>query len=114
MRNLLSPQHWQEAVALAREFVGRSREGVKNRTQGQMLEFCGATLLHSGDRDGAERAFRELSRVAEQTRDASNQLQALSFEGVLAVLDGRLDDAVALGEELVERGQLLGMQQFGG
>jgi DNA-binding CsgD family transcriptional regulator len=114
LRNLISPRHWREAMELAEEFTQRSRDGLRNRTKGQVLEFCGAALLYSGDRDGAERAFHELRQVAEQYRgvgdrgDAGNELQALSFEGVLAVMDGRLDDAVALGEMLVERAQLLG------
>jgi DNA-binding CsgD family transcriptional regulator/tetratricopeptide (TPR) repeat protein len=110
--NMLSPRYWQEAMELAVEFSGRSREGAKNRTQGQLLEFCGAALLHSGDRDGAERVFRELSVVARQTRDASNQLQALSLEGLIAVLDGRLEDAVALGDHLIERAEALSMPRF--
>jgi tetratricopeptide (TPR) repeat protein len=112
--NMLNPRHWQEAVVLAREFSGRARNGVKNRTQGQVLEFCGAALLHDEDREGAERAIHELSLVAEQTRDASNQLQALSLEGMLAAMDGRLEEAVALGDQLIERAQTLGMPQFAG
>jgi DNA-binding CsgD family transcriptional regulator len=107
--NMLSPEHWQQAVVLAEEFASRSRDGVKSRTQGQILEFCGVALLHRAARDEAELVFRELSRAATQTRDASNQLQALSFEGVLALLDGRLDDAIALGSQLIERAQFLGM-----
>jgi ATP/maltotriose-dependent transcriptional regulator MalT len=109
---MLSPQHWREAVALAEEFMGHPRDGVTGRTQGQILEFCGVALLENGDRDAAERAFRELSGVAERTRDASNQLQALSFEGALAVVDGRLADAVVIGQQLIERAPALGMPTF--
>lgn len=35
LRNMPSPRHWREAVALAEEFIDRSRAGVKNRTQGR-------------------------------------------------------------------------------
>jgi len=112
--NLLSPQYWRDAVALAEEFIERPRDRVSARTQGQLLEFCGVAFLANGDRDRGERAWRELSHIAGRTRDASNQLQALSFEGYLAVLDGRLDEAVHNGEEIIRQAETLGMPGFAG
>lgn len=64
--------------------------------------------MYNGDRDRAEAAFLELSEVADKTRDASNQLQALSFRGAMAVIDGRLEDALDLGQQLIDQAHLLG------
>ncbi len=98
---VLMEHNFESAFALASEFIGRLRVGVSHRTQGQILEFCGQALLCGGDRDRAEAAFRELSALAGRTMDTWIHINALSWQAVLAVLDGRLDDALTLRAEMI-------------
>ncbi len=109
----MTPRQWREAVALADELLARPRERISVRTHGQILEFCGAALLTKGDRDGAERAWRELAELADRSRDAWLQLMALSYQAVVAALDGRLEAAADLGYRLREQAHELGSPQVG-
>ena len=110
---LVTTQHWQEAVPLAEEFVVGSREGVRARTAGQIGEFCGAAFCAIADRDNAELALRQLFEVADRSKDAFTVLNAMSFRGVLATMDGRLEEALQYGSDLVSRGEELGMPLIG-
>ncbi len=110
---LLTTQHWQEAVPLAEEFVVGSREGVRARTAGQIGEFCGVAFSAIADRDKAELAWKQLFEVADRSQDAFTVLNAMSFRGVLATMDGRLEEAVQCGSDLVSRGDDLGMPNIG-
>lgn len=102
---VLSWHDFSRAFVLAQEFIDRPRVGVSSRTQGQILEFCGATVLVGGERERGEQALRELSAVAERTRDAFVQINARSWEAVLAALDGRLEDALELRTDMLTRAQ---------
>ena len=108
-----SPQYWRDAVPLAEEFAAKPRLGVSARTVGQICEFSGAILMASGDRAGGEKAWQGLFEIAERSKDAFTVLNALSWRGVLATMDGRLEDAVQLGSELTERAEELGMPGIG-
>lgn len=108
-----SPQHWRDVVALAEEFAAKPRLGVGARTVGQICEFSGVILMASGDRSGGERALQGLFDIAERSKDAFTVLNALSWRGVLATMDGRLEDAVQLGSELTERAEEFGMPGIG-
>ena len=110
---LLTPQHWKEGVALAEEFISSSREGARARTVGQIGEFCGIAFSAIGDRANAELAWRQLSEVADRSKDAFSVLNAMSFRGVLATMDGRLEEAVQIGLDLVAAGEDLGMPEIG-
>ena len=106
--NELTPEHWRRAVSLAEEFATRSREGVRSRTVGQILEMCGAGLFAKGDRAGAERAWQDLSEVAARTRDAFTEINAMSYQGLIATVDGRLAEAVQTAHRMIARGEELG------
>jgi DNA-binding NarL/FixJ family response regulator len=104
----LTPAHWRRSVALAAEFVARARDRVHSRTIGQILEMGGAALFAQGDLDGAEQAWRELGELAARTHDAFTQINAMSYEGLLALVDGRLEEAVDTARRIVARGGELG------
>jgi len=108
MRNLATPENWAKAEALAAEFNALPRRGVSTRTVAQTLEFCGVFLLSQGNRDGAEAAWNELSQLADRSRDASIRINAMTFQTVMAVLDGRLEEAVATGTRAADEAQALG------
>lgn len=92
------PQQQQSLkLALAAEFAHHLRTGVSSRTLGLFLWRCGCVFLDSGKRQDAERAWKEMSDLADQTGDAFASLWKLAAEATLALLDGRHEDAVALG-----------------
>ena len=105
----LGPAHWREAVTVGEEMAARPREGVSARTLGQMLEFGSLALFVKGERAGAEACWRELSELAQRSRDAFIQLNALSWQAFPAFLDGHLDEAVDAGRRLLAQGDELAM-----
>ncbi len=111
--NQLTVEHWRESVALAEELIVRPRLGVSPRTLGQGLEWCGVGLLVKGDRDGAEAAWGELDELAQRSRDPFNRLNSMSYQGLLATMDGRLEQAVAIGERMRSLGEELGIPAVG-
>jgi tetratricopeptide (TPR) repeat protein len=72
------------------------------------LEGRALLCLAEGDRDGAERAWRERVRLAAQGQDAYVQLSPLRDEGHRLELDGDLEGAVAAAARLIARGDELG------
>jgi len=60
-----------------------------------MLEFCGIALLAGGNRDEFDRLFSQLDEVGKRTRDAYSRVLVLSLEPFPAILERRLENAVA-------------------
>ncbi|HLA65469.1 MAG TPA: LuxR C-terminal-related transcriptional regulator, partial [Candidatus Saccharimonadales bacterium] len=83
---------------LADEVLQRAREGARSVHLGLCLRYLGDVLLERGDRARAEQVWRELRELAQRTRDATLAVLATSSAGVLAVVDGRFADAIAVFE----------------
>jgi tetratricopeptide (TPR) repeat protein len=83
---------------LAREVLRRPREGARGTDLGNCLYVAGIHLLSCGDREGAEAAWVELRQLAEHTRDMTLRVWAKGGPGLLAFVDGRIDEAIALFE----------------
>ena len=66
-------------------------------------------MLERGERSGAETAWLDLAKLAEQTRDVSHGLRGLSGPIFLAILDGHLDEALELIEARMIRAQEAGL-----
>ena len=66
-----------------------------------------------GERARAEELWGELKERATRTQDANLLMIALQTEGMVATLDGRLEDAVAVAERLVTMGEELGIPLVG-
>jgi DNA-binding CsgD family transcriptional regulator len=108
------PQQQQShKVTLATEFARHSRTGLSSRTLGLFLWRCGCVFLDSGRRPDAERAWQEMSDLADQTGDAFASLWKLAAEATLALLDGRHEDAVTLGTTMGLTAEDLGAEVFG-
>jgi tetratricopeptide (TPR) repeat protein len=72
----------------------------------------GRVLLESGQRGRAEEFFNELKETAERSGQANLLLYSMFIDGILATLDGRLEDAVAIGQNVCVRGEQLGPAQY--
>src|SRR5262249_12625340 len=57
------------------------------------LKAAGRVLLGGGDREGAERAWRQLAQLADTRRDPTAEAVATGARAIVAVLDGQLVEA---------------------
>jgi tetratricopeptide (TPR) repeat protein len=109
LRYLLALRDRETAARLADELLRRPREGARSVHLALGLRFVGDVLLERGDRSGAERAWQDLRELAERTRDATLTVLALGPAATLAMVDGRLEDALAAFEVTDARAEELGV-----
>jgi tetratricopeptide (TPR) repeat protein len=107
-----SPELWAERLALAREFAAEPRDGVNGRTLASVLWWCGAIILSAGDRTTAEGAWRDVEAVTASHEDPAGKLFPLFSRMTLAVLDGRLQEAIETLDVTLALGQELGIGTF--
>jgi hypothetical protein len=99
---------------LAAEFLDHPREGARSGHVGWGLLSGGTVLLERGARAGAEQAWRELHELAERTRDTTLAVFAIQPEAYLAMVDGKLEDAVAAFTASEVRAEALGVSSAAG
>ena len=107
-----APQHFEERLSLANEFLEMTLSGVET-TLGMT---SGATLitdvfLMSGMRDEAEKWHREHELAASRTGHALIIQHARVIQSILTTLDGRLEEAVQISDSIKEMGTELGMSE---
>jgi tetratricopeptide (TPR) repeat protein len=107
-----APQHAGERRRLAEELATQSRVGVSEATIGLTLFFIGIALLQSGQRQRAEECFAELKAIVERSRQGNLLLASMACDGFVATLDGRLDDAIALGRQAEDLGEEMGLPTY--
>jgi DNA-binding CsgD family transcriptional regulator len=108
-----APQHCDEQVRLAEECAGWSRQGVSGRILGLALFECGRVRLDQGERARAEELWQQVEELAERTRIGQLSLFSARSEVILAIVDGRLEEALALLRRFVERADETGTRMFG-
>jgi eukaryotic-like serine/threonine-protein kinase len=106
--NASAPQHAFERLSLANELAEKSRSGISARTYGQAASLIGNVFLEFGQRRRAEEFFNQLKETAERSGQANLLLLSMYILGILVTLDGRLEDAVAIGQNILVRGEQLG------
>ena len=111
--NVEAPRHAGERRRLAEELTTRSRAGVSEATLGMTLYVIGGALLESGQRQRAEECFAELKAIAERSRQGNLLLLSMACDAIVATLDGRLDEAIALGRQIEALGEELGFPTNG-
>jgi DNA-binding CsgD family transcriptional regulator len=109
MTYAIAPQHADAQLGLAEEFAARPRNGVTTRTLALTLTWIAAAFLNRGLRGRAEASWQELEELAAQSGQALVHLNALRGTATRATLDGRLEDAVAAGEQALAIGAESGM-----
>jgi tetratricopeptide (TPR) repeat protein len=108
-----APQHTAERLQLVKElFLTKSK--LKGSFSIQVIRVMGEVFLGSGQRAQAEEAFAELRALAVRTSNVVVWIQSAGMDAVLAVMDGRLRDALVLTESLRARGKEAGMVGYAG
>jgi class 3 adenylate cyclase/tetratricopeptide (TPR) repeat protein len=108
------PTLHDERLRVAREFASLPRAGMRPSTLAGCLAFSGLVLLSGDERALAESVFAELDEYAERVSDPYVlTLQAVS-EAYRLERAGSLEEAVAVGDRLVEVARTLGAEALGG
>jgi DNA-binding CsgD family transcriptional regulator/tetratricopeptide (TPR) repeat protein len=105
---LMAPHHWTERFKLADEAITWPRDGVSTNRQARVLFMAGALELCRGDRQRAELWWNELEVLAERTQVATTVLFSLQRIAILAIVDGRLEEALTAIEHFANAGERLG------
>jgi len=108
-----APQHQEENLQLAEEFLRRSHQGVSTLRLGRILWQSASVYLAWGQRNRAEELRDQVAELAGRTRDPNTLLTVLSQEALYCLIDGRLEEAVDTGGRLIDRGNELGSPVFG-
>jgi DNA-binding CsgD family transcriptional regulator/tetratricopeptide (TPR) repeat protein len=107
-----APQHADAQLALAEEFALRPRTGVRVRTLALGLTWIGGAFMNRGLRTRAEAVWQELEDLAARSGQPLVHLNAQRGRAVRATLDGRLEDAVAIGEQMQVFGAEAGLPEY--
>jgi DNA-binding NarL/FixJ family response regulator len=112
-----APQHWGERLKLADECISWPRDRVSIRNQALVLWYSGCLQLCQGDRPRAVELWRQVEELAERTHVVTAVLFVDQQAVIDALVDGRLEKALVLIRQLVERAEQLGAslrgRQFG-
>jgi DNA-binding CsgD family transcriptional regulator/tetratricopeptide (TPR) repeat protein len=112
-----APQHWADSARLAEEVTGWPRERVSSRALAMALYRCGLLQLAQGERARAEELWGQVDELAERTHALELGLYTVQRDVAVAIIDGHLEDAVALVKRFVERADEAGAsvrgRQFG-
>jgi tetratricopeptide (TPR) repeat protein len=108
-----APQHDEDRLRLAEELAeGQSRRGVNLFILGWVLWFVVHTFLQFGQRRRAEDIMSEMQTVAERSRQPNLLILSMLNDAILAIYDGRLEEAVAIRRRILARGEELGILEF--
>jgi hypothetical protein len=103
-----APRYWTERLGLADECASWPRQHVSSQTLGLALWITGSLQLANGARARAEMLWREVEELAQRTHVVILSLFVPQSAAILAIVDGRLDEALALLQRFVERAEVSG------
>jgi tetratricopeptide (TPR) repeat protein len=107
-----APQHDEERLRLAEELAEQSRAGVNLLILGWALWFMVQTFLEFGQRRRAEDVMGEMQTMAEHSGQPNLLIMSMVNDAILAIWDGRLEEAVAIRRRILARGEELGILEF--
>jgi tetratricopeptide (TPR) repeat protein len=111
---LSAPQHDAERLRLVAELAEQSRQGVSLYTLPWPLWGMAQTFLEFGQRRRAEDIMAEMRTVAERSGQPYLLILSMVNDAIMAIWDGRLEEAVASRHHILARGAELGIAEFAG
>ena len=90
----------------------RALDGVSSSRMASVLMAGGQSFLTWGRRAEAEDMWQRASEAAIRSQDAAAALVPFRVEAMHAILDGRLEQVVEVGQRIQARGVELGMEGF--
>jgi len=107
-----APQHDEERLRLAEELAEHSRHGVNFLILTWVLWFIVHTFLQFGQRRRAEDVMAEMKTLAERSGQPNLLILSMLNDAILAIWDGRLEEAVAIRRRMLGRAEELGIIEF--
>jgi tetratricopeptide (TPR) repeat protein len=107
-----APQHDEDRLRLAEELAEQSRHGVNLYTFAFALWIMVHTFLQLGQRRRAEDTMAEMRTAAERSGQTYLLIFSMLNDAILAIWDGRLEEAVAIRHRMLARGEELGILEF--
>jgi len=107
-----APQHDEERLRLAEELVEQSQTGVNLAIRGWTLLTMVHTFLEFGRRRRAEDIMAEMKTVAERSGQPHWLILSMLNDAIMAIWDGRLEEAVAIRRSTISRAEQLGILEF--
>jgi tetratricopeptide (TPR) repeat protein len=107
------PSEHHELMLLANELSERSWEGVRADRAAELFWWCGQMYLADGERERAESLWRECERLAERLHHSAEFVHVIWAEATRLALDGNLERAILILDQMETRGEELGMSTRG-
>jgi tetratricopeptide (TPR) repeat protein len=107
-----APQHDEERLRLAEELVEQSRAGVNLYISIWVLWCMVQTFLEFGQRRRAEDIMAEMRTLAERSRQPNLLILSMINDAIMAIWDGRLEEAVAIRRRTLARAEELGILEY--
>jgi tetratricopeptide (TPR) repeat protein len=107
-----APQHDEERLRLAEELAEQSRHGVNFAIVDWVLWFIAHTFLQFGQRHRAEDITAEMRALTERSGQPNLLILSMLMDAILAIWDGRLEEAVAIRRRMLARAEELGITEF--
>jgi tetratricopeptide (TPR) repeat protein len=107
-----APQYEEERLRLAEELAEQSRAGVSVLILGVELWGIAHTFLQFGRRRRAEDIVAEMRALAERSRQPNLLIWSMLNDAIVAIYDGRLEEAIAIRRRMLTRGEELSISEF--
>jgi len=107
-----APKRLEERLLLAEELALIPRTGINTTTLGTALFHMGSTFLEAGKREKAEELFNEMKNLSERSAQPMLELLVLRGDLIMATLDGRLEEAVEISQNMQSSGEEVGLSEF--
>ena len=107
-----TPQHDEKRLRLAEELAERSRHGVNFLILAMVLWWMVHTFLEFGQRRRAEDIMAEMQTLAERSGQPNLLILSMVNDAIMAIWDGRLEEAVEIRRRIITRAQELGIIEF--
>jgi len=107
-----APQHDEERLRLVEELAGQSRHGVNLSILTWALWSMVHTFVQLGQRRRAEDTMAEMRTLAERSGQPNLLILSMVNDAILAIWDGRLEEAVEIRRRTLARGEELGIIEF--
>lgn len=105
--------HEDDQLQVAQDVAQRPRTGVGPPTLDRFLMNAGAIFMESGDRSRAEELWRELDELAGHSHDPSVLIHSLRVQAWRATIDGELDAALEIAQQLLTTAEESGAAEAG-
>lgn len=109
--NVSAPHHGEARLNLAEELAQKTRAGISMHVHIGALAWIGYVFLEFRQRRRAEEFFNQFKEMVERTGQSIQMTISMWLDCTLATLDGRLEDAVEIGQSMLRRSEQLGIAQ---